>query len=137
MSQKEPSGFAKAKRRAEELFKQKNKIEDVLKKGQSKAKEQSGKIYSAKNDLMTFIEMIKANLNGTYTNAPNRSIIFALAAVIYFINPFDLIPDFLVGIGLLDDIGVVSFVLKAIKKDLDKFKEWQFNQSIQEAEIVE
>jgi uncharacterized membrane protein YkvA (DUF1232 family) len=49
----------------------------------------------------------------------------ALAAVIYFLNPLDLIPDFIPGIGYLDDATVIAFVFSSIRKDLLKFLDWE------------
>ena len=40
--------------------------------------------------------------------------ILAVAALIYFIMPFDLIPDFLGAGGFLDDIFVITTMLKSI-----------------------
>jgi uncharacterized membrane protein YkvA (DUF1232 family) len=36
---------------------------------------------------------------------------FAIAAMIYVVSPIDLIPDFIVGIGQLDDLIVVAIAL--------------------------
>jgi uncharacterized membrane protein YkvA (DUF1232 family) len=36
---------------------------------------------------------------------------FAVAAMIYVVSPIDLIPDFIVGIGQLDDLIVVAIAL--------------------------
>ena len=37
-----------------------------------------------------------------------------LLAAIYVISPFDLIPDFLLGVGELDDLGVIALAMKLI-----------------------
>ncbi len=34
-----------------------------------------------------------------------------IAAIIYLISPFDLIPDWIVGFGLIDDLTVVSILI--------------------------
>ena len=41
------------------------------------------------------------------------------AALFYFINPFDIIPDYTPGIGYIDDLIVLKTCLQSInKKDL-------------------
>lgn len=43
------------------------------------------------------------------------------AAAAYVISPVDLIPDFLIGAGQLDDIGVILFAASATVAFLQKF----------------
>ena len=45
-----------------------------------------------------------------------------VAAGIYLILPTDLIPDFIVGFGQVDDLAVAGFVFKTIYNDLKKSK---------------
>ena len=39
-------------------------------------------------------------------------------------SPIDLIPDYIIGIGQIDDAAVVGFCLYLLRKDLRKYKEW-------------
>ena len=45
--------------------------------------------------------------------------------VLYFLSPVDLIPDFLPGIGQVDDITVLGFAVKATYEDLRKYDNWR------------
>jgi len=54
-----------------------------------------------------------------------RMLIILLAAVIYFINPIDLIPDFVFGIGLADDLAVLTWVYRAAADEIASFKNWE------------
>jgi uncharacterized membrane protein YkvA (DUF1232 family) len=36
-----------------------------------------------------------------------------------------LIPDFLPGVGYLDDAMIVRFVYRSVKAELDRFMEWE------------
>ena len=56
---------------------------------------------------------------------PWRSAFYSVAALIYFLNPVDLIPDALIGIGFIDDVAVIGAVVNAIRKDLDGFVSWE------------
>lgn len=42
---------------------------------------------------------------------PNRDRFLAIGALIYFLNPVDLIPDAMPGVGFLDDYAVLSMVV--------------------------
>jgi uncharacterized membrane protein YkvA (DUF1232 family) len=39
--------------------------------------------------------------------------------------PVDVIPDFLVGLGFLDDAAIIGWTIKTIKSDVDRFLEWE------------
>jgi uncharacterized membrane protein YkvA (DUF1232 family) len=41
------------------------------------------------------------------------------------LNPFDVAPDFIPGIGYLDDAVVLGFVVNSIKKELERFLRWE------------
>lgn len=69
--------------------------------------------------------LIKANLSGTYKLKSNRVLLGLLAACIYFINPFDLVPDILVGIGLVDDMAIIAWVFSSASDELRAFEAWE------------
>lgn len=43
-----------------------------------------------------------------------RRLLPAVVAVIYLLSPIDAIPDFLLGFGQVDDIGVIALALAAV-----------------------
>ena len=80
-------------------------------------------------ELMTaFIRMVRAYTSGQYKGIPTRSLLVGIAVLLYLLSPLDLIPDFLVGIGLLDDLGVMSWFIIQFKDELDKFISWEQEQ---------
>ena len=46
-------------------------------------------------------------------------------ALAYVVLPFDVIPDFLPGIGFIDDAFVISFVIKQFKDEIEKYKRFK------------
>jgi len=64
-------------------------------------------------------------LKGEYKEIPGGSIIAILGALIYFVSPIDVIPDFILGAGLIDDAFLIGLVIKQIRSDLNKYQAWK------------
>ena len=45
---------------------------------------------------------------------PTRVKAIVLAALAYFVMPFDAVPDMLVGLGFTDDLAVLTVALRAV-----------------------
>ena len=75
--------------------------------------------------IKVLVEMVSAYMNGKYKKIPKKTLILLVAALIYLVNPFDLIPDFIPGIGYVDDAGVIIFVFQSIYEDIQKFEKWK------------
>lgn len=45
--------------------------------------------------------------------------------MIYFVEPFDLIPNGVPVFGLLDDVSVITFVVRWNLKEISKFRNWE------------
>lgn len=71
--------------------------------------------------------MFKDWIKGEYTDIPKSALAAIILGLLYFASPIDFIPDFLVGLGFIDDAAVIVFVVKQISKDLKKYKKWKLN----------
>lgn len=65
--------------------------------------------------------MLKAATAGK--NIPKATVATIVGALLYFVIPTDIIPDFIPLAGYLDDATVVGVAISAIGYDIDKFKE--------------
>jgi uncharacterized membrane protein YkvA (DUF1232 family) len=72
--------------------------------------------------VVLFSQLIKAYIQGTYRKLPAIALAKITAVLIYFISPFDFIPDVLPIIGFTDDLALVLWVGKSIKNELDEFE---------------
>jgi uncharacterized membrane protein YkvA (DUF1232 family) len=59
-----------------------------------------------------------------------------VGAVIYFVSPIDLMPDWFPLSGLIDDAAVLVFVIHQIQTDLGKFQAWEAERNTSNAEKV-
>jgi len=125
MSTQPPRGFAQAQSQAESAARDKNKTKDLLHDALNKAYRNRNQLKSVWADLMAVLRMLRAWSKGEYQSLPWKTIVLSLATVIYFLNPFDVAPDFIPGVGYLDDALVLGFVVNSIKKELETFLRWE------------
>lgn len=48
-----------------------------------------------------------------------------VVALVYIIIPIDLIPDYLIGLGQIDDVAILGLSLYFLEKALRNYKEWK------------
>jgi uncharacterized membrane protein YkvA (DUF1232 family) len=94
-----------------------NKEDEISKK----LKKVPGIFTKIINQIILLLDMIKSYWSGEYREIPWFSIAMSAAALLYFINPIDIIPDIIPLIGFVDDAFVVGFVIKSIQGDLKKY----------------
>lgn len=85
------------------------------------------------------VRMIRAWRKGEY-KMKFTDILLPALALLYVISPIDIIPDFVLGIGALDDLAVLAIALPLLMKEVDKFLLWEMqkkNPKVIDAEIVE
>ena len=69
--------------------------------------------------------MLKDYRKGVYTKVPWFTIATIAFAFLYILNPLDIIPDFIPGLGYIDDLGVLTFGLRFIESDLHNYLDWK------------
>jgi uncharacterized membrane protein YkvA (DUF1232 family) len=75
--------------------------------------------------LMAMIRVIRAYHEGVYRDISSPNLHIVVAAIIYFVSPFDVIPDSIPIFGHIDDALVVRLALKSVGADLDIFMAWE------------
>lgn len=82
-------------------------------------------LSQVRRELHTLLRLARAWMRREYRAIPWRSLLYGVAALAYFVNPVDLLPDALVGLGFIDDVAVIAAVTRAIRADLDRFRQWE------------
>ena len=126
---KERASKDKIRGEFEKLYKTASK-KDIL-----RAVEESDKIYQkvAKSSVFEkeiakvrlLLMLLKDYWNGKYTSLPYRTILAIAVALLYILNPIDLIPDVLPLIGLTDDLTMLLFVWEMVSKDVEEYALWK------------
>ena len=77
------------------------------------------------NDLCEIFELLRDRVAGVYRETPWTTIAALTGALLYVLSPFDLILDFIPGIGFIDDAIVIGLAIKLAQPDLEKYRAWK------------
>lgn len=69
--------------------------------------------------------MLQDYRKGIYTNVPWFTIAAIAFAFLYVLNPFDMVPDFIPGLGYIDDFAILTFGIRFIESDLHNYLDWK------------
>jgi uncharacterized membrane protein YkvA (DUF1232 family) len=122
---KENKNFKKALENTENIIEDKNRVDSILQKSIKKLTNVKNKSKEFKDNLGVAISLVKDWTMGNYKEVPKRTIMYIIAALIYFIMPIDIIPDFIFKFGFLDDIAVLNFVLSSFVEDIENYKNYK------------
>ncbi|MET3617395.1 uncharacterized membrane protein YkvA (DUF1232 family) [Peptoniphilus olsenii] len=120
--------FKNARPLAKEVFKDKKKFNKVIDESMELTKDKNIFLEFTK-ELGILFSLSKDYLKGNYKNVKNKDILMVIAGLLYLLNPADIVPDFIVGIGFIDDLSVITYVFSKLKKILDDYEEWKNNYS--------
>ncbi|PWB36083.1 hypothetical protein DCO48_01150 [Pseudomonas sp. SDI] len=90
-----------------------------------------------KDDVRLLQALCLAWWRGEYRAVSPRALLTIVAGLLYFVSPLDAIPDWLLGVGLLDDIAVLAWVLKTVDDELSAFRAWRNRQTPEKLRVVE
>ena len=119
--------FAQLKDKAVAYLKDPDKLRDLTRQASSKARASagSGALSGVLQSLGALLRLLRAYVKGEYRNVPPKSLILMVAGILYFLMPIDVIPDFIIGLGFIDDAAVLAWVISTVKTVLDEFMRWE------------
>ncbi len=85
----------------------------------------SGKLKRFSSDIKLMFSMLRDYWQSNYRDVPWKSIAAIAGALVYVLNPLDVIPDMILGFGFIDDAGVVALCLKMVESDLLRYAAWK------------
>ncbi len=97
----------------------------LLKKQEELWRRVYGPLGRYMDDVKLLFSLVRDYYRGEYREVPWRVVAAAAGTLLYIMNPLDLIPDFLPGVGKMDDLMVLLACLSLIRSDLERYKGWR------------
>lgn len=116
-------------KQAEDLITNNEQVSSLIDQAFEKIGNMSATYYFIQDHIFALVRMLKLWLKQEYKGISTKSVIAVIAALLYFINPLDLIPDFIPFIGQLDDILVLSYLVKTLNHEIQRFMAWEKERS--------
>jgi uncharacterized membrane protein YkvA (DUF1232 family) len=69
--------------------------------------------------------MVRAGMTGSYPGLTKGKLAMLGLALVYIVSPIDVVPDFLLGIGVVDDFGVFLWLMTALLGESGRYVEWE------------
>ena len=111
-------------KKAEDLLKDDARMESFLEKIEKKIKWIPFLAQEFKN-IPTMVSMVRSYLRGNYTKILKRTILAIVSALIYFLSPIDVVPDWIPLLGQLDDAIVIASCWNLVNKDVEDYRQWK------------
>lgn len=80
---------------------------------------------AAKSGMFAFFRLCRAYAAGEYREVPFRTMMLVVAALLYFVNPLDLMPDIVPLTGFADDFAILLWVYGSVRQEIEKFLDWE------------
>ena len=75
--------------------------------------------------FQAMLRLIQAYYRGQYRDVSESTLVVIVAAIIYVVNPLDVIPDAMPALGYLDDATVLALAVRRTRRTLDNFMMWE------------
>jgi len=87
--------------------------------------ERNARFARVRDDLNLLLGLCAAWWRGEYRAVGRQALLSVVAALLYFLTPLDMVPDWLPGAGLLDDLAVLAWVMRTWAAELDAYRAWR------------
>lgn len=82
----------------------------------------------ASKSIQVIKDAVEDVKTGRYTFEPYWKWYMMVGAAIYAISPIDLLPDFIPGIGLIDDAAILATVAGVCISEINKYVTWKYSE---------
>lgn len=93
-----------------------------------KRSDKGGLIKGLREDLSLLQALCVAWWRGEYRAISKPALVAVVAGLLYFLSPLDAIPDWIPGLGFVDDLAVLAWVMRKWADELQAFRTWKERQ---------
>jgi uncharacterized membrane protein YkvA (DUF1232 family) len=124
--------YKKARSLVSSTLQSPERLLDLVANAQPKAgQDRGGRLAGVFDSITASFRLIKAYAAGEYRQISLESMALIVASIIYFVIPFDAVPDFILGLGLLDDAALLAWTFRSVAQDIEAFIGWEKDQADQ------
>src|SRR5690606_24664819 len=113
-------------------FLREGRLPELLRAVGDKRTPEGARFAGLKDDLRLLRSLCLAWFKGEYRQISSQALLMVVGALLYFIAPLDAVPDWLLGVGFLDDLAVLAWVMRTWKGELEAFAAWRAQQHPQQ-----
>ncbi len=77
------------------------------------------------DSLKALFRMLMAYARGEYKGLERNKALLILGSILYFLMPFDVVPDAIPFLGWLDDLSLFAWVANTLHGELKEFRAWE------------
>ncbi|MGT2910922.1 YkvA family protein [Streptococcus cameli] len=114
----------KGYKKAENILNDDAKVETFLNKLERKMKWIPFLSQELKS-IPILMSMLRSYWKKEYTKVPFRTMVAIVSALLYFLSPIDVVPDWIPVLGQLDDALVISTCWRMVHKDIAAYRQWK------------
>lgn len=109
---------------AHQVFKNKDRLNKVV--SESMATTNKMDLFKKiSRELGLALGLVMDYSKGNYRDIKKKDIILIVAGFLYLLNPADIVPDFVLFFGFFDDLSVLTYIVKKLDKELEKYDIWK------------
>ncbi|MDR7071148.1 YkvA family protein [Fictibacillus barbaricus] len=118
--------FNKMKEKANDVLESSSKTGELVTNAENKTSQTDKQgLRELGEQVKALVRLVKSYKRGDYRNISKKSMVLIVASLLYFVSPIDAVPDFLIGVGLLDDATVLAFLFKTLSSEIAAFQTWE------------
>lgn len=101
-------------------------LEDLVARARAKFdSHHGGKLSGLIDSVKAVFRLMQAYARGEYRDVSLESLALIVASIIYFLMPLDVLPDFILGFGFVDDAALLTWTFRSVADDIERFLAWE------------